>query len=205
MRNTLVEGLMKYYEKFCFIKPLPWGEPIPIHALYTTCKCTFTNATGDVSHHDSDFLSTPEFNFDYHRVFIIADLGFGKTTYTQHLVSDWISKMKPTKTDKKHKISEPILIYIHLKEVDPSMILSELVKDMMPVGIDLTVDDIVEIFMNFEFKVLLDGLDELSMSTISTHTSPENPTNDKEERVNLLQEEGENDANLTVENLLEIQ
>ncbi|XP_071841853.1 uncharacterized protein [Apostichopus japonicus] len=202
MRNTLVEGLMKYYEKFCFIKPLPWGEPIPIQALYTTCQCTVTNVNGVVSHKDSDFLSSPEFNFDSNRVFIIADLGYGKTTYTQHLVSDWVSKMKPTKTDKKHKISEPILIYIHLKEVNPSMILSELVKEMMPAGIDLTLDDIVKIFMNFEFQVLLDGLDELSMSTISTNTSPESPTNDNEERVNLLQEEGENDDNLTVGNLL---
>ncbi|XP_071842655.1 uncharacterized protein [Apostichopus japonicus] len=202
-RNTLMEGLMRYYEKFCFIKPLPWGEPIPIHALYTTCQCTVTNGNGVVSHQDSDFLSTPEFNFDNNRVFIIADLGYGKTTYTQYVVSDWVSKMKPTKTDKKNKTRKTILIYIHLKEVDPSMILSELVKNMMPVGINLTLDDIVEIFMNFEFQVLLDGLDELSMSTISANTSPENPTNDKEERVDLLQEEGENDANLTVGNLLD--
>ncbi|XP_071841861.1 uncharacterized protein [Apostichopus japonicus] len=201
-KNTLVEGLMKYYEKFCFIKPLPWSEPIPIHALYTTCQCTVTNENGDVSHHDSDILSTPEFNYDNNRVIIIADLGYGKTTYTQHLVSDWASKMKLPKIGRKNQTSEPILIYIHLKEVDPSMILSEIVQKMMPVGNDLMVEDIVEIFLNFEFQVLLDGLDELSMSTISTSTSPENPTNDKEERVNLLQEEGENDANLTVENLL---
>ncbi|PIK60318.1 hypothetical protein BSL78_02749 [Apostichopus japonicus] len=203
MRNTLVKGLMKYYEKFGFIKPLPWGEPIPIDALYTTCQCTVTNVKGDVSNHASDFLSAPEFNFDNNRVFIIADLGYGKTTYTQHLVSDWVSKMKPTKTDKKNTIRETILIYVHLKEVDPSMILSELVKEMMPAGIDLTVDDIAEIFMNFEFQVLFDGLDELSMSTISTNTSPENLTNDKEERVNLLQEEVENDSNLTVGKLLD--
>ncbi|XP_071841862.1 uncharacterized protein [Apostichopus japonicus] len=203
MRNTLVEGLKKYYEKFCFIKPLPWGEPIPIHALYTTCQCTVTNANGHVSHHASDFLSTPEFNFDTKRVFIIADLGYGKTTYTQHLVSDWVSRMKLPKKGSKDKISEPILIYIHLKEVDPSMILSELVKKMMPLGIDLSVDDIVEILLNFEFLVLLDGLDELSMSTISTNTSAENPTNDKEERDNLIQEEGDNDANLTVGHLLD--
>ncbi|XP_071841857.1 uncharacterized protein [Apostichopus japonicus] len=202
-KNTLVEGLMKYYEKFCYIKPLPWGEPIPIHALYTTCQCTITSVNGDVSHHASDFLSTPEFHFDNNRVFIIADLGYGKTTYTQNLVSDWVSKMKTPKKDRKDKISEPILIYVHLKEVDPSMILSELVEKMMPFGIDLMVDDIVEIFLNFEFQVLLDGLDELSMSTISTDTSAENHTNDKEERGNLLQDEGENDANLTVENLLD--
>ncbi|XP_071841858.1 uncharacterized protein [Apostichopus japonicus] len=201
-KNTLVEGLMKYYEKFCFIKPLPWGEPIPIHALYTTCQCIVTYANGDVSHHDSDFLSTPDFNFDTKRVFIIADLGYGKTTYTQHLVSDWVSRMKLPKKGSKDKISEFILIYIHLKEVDPSMILSELVKKMMPVGNELTVDNIVGIFQHFEFHVLLDGLDELSMSTISTNTSAENPTNDKGERANLLQEEGQNDANLTVGNLL---
>ncbi|PIK48761.1 hypothetical protein BSL78_14357 [Apostichopus japonicus] len=202
-KNTLVEGLLKYYEKFCFIKPLPWGEPIPIHALYTTCQCTVTNANGVVSQQESGFLSKPEFNFDCkNRVFIIADLGYGKTTYTQHLVSDWVSKMKTPKVGKKDKISEPILIYVHLKEVDPSMILSEIVQKMMPVGIDLMVADIVEIFLTFEFQVLLDGLDELSMSTISTDTSPENPTNDKEESVNLLQEEGQNDANLTVGNLL---
>ncbi|PIK60322.1 hypothetical protein BSL78_02753 [Apostichopus japonicus] len=182
----------------------PWGEPIPIHALYTTCQCTVTNANGVVSHQDSDFLSTPEFNFDCkNRVFIIADLGYGKTSFTQHLVSDWVSKMKTPKVGKKDKVSDPILIYVHLKDFDPSMILSELVKEMMPAGIDLTVDDIVEIFLNFEFQVLLDGLDELSMSTISADTSAENPTNDKEERDNLLQERGKNDANLTVENLLD--
>ncbi|PIK53199.1 hypothetical protein BSL78_09909, partial [Apostichopus japonicus] len=203
-KNILVEGLMKYYEKFGFIKPLPWGEPIPIHALYTTCQCTVTNANGVVSHQDSDFLSTREFNFDcQNRVFIIADLGYGKTTYTQHLVSDWVSKMKPPKVGKKDKTGEPILIYVHLKEVDPSMILSERVQKIMPVGIDLMEADIVKIFQNFEFLVLLDGLDELSMSKISANTSAESPSNDKEERVNLLQEEGKNDDNLTVGNLLD--
>ncbi|XP_071841866.1 uncharacterized protein [Apostichopus japonicus] len=203
-KNILVEGLVQHYEKFCFIKPLPWGEPIPIDALYTTCQCTVTNANGVVSHHDSDFLSTPEFIFDCkNRVLIIADLGYGKTTYTQHLVSDWVSKMKPLKKGRKDKISEPILIYVHLKEVNPSMILPDLVKKMIHVGIDLTVDDIVEIFLNFEFQVLLDGLDELSMSTIGANASPEDPTNDKEERVHLLEGEGENYANLTVGKLLD--
>ncbi|PIK60329.1 hypothetical protein BSL78_02760 [Apostichopus japonicus] len=202
--NILVDVLIKQYEKFGFIKPLPWGEPIPIQAFYTKCQCTITNANGDVSNQDSDFLSTPEFNNDStNRVIIIADLGYGKTTYTQHLVSNWVSKMTPPQFGKRDQISEPILIYIHLKEVDPSMILSELVQKMMPVGIDLMVADIVEIFQHFELQVLLDGLDELSMSTISANTSPENPTNDKEERVNLLQEGGENDDNLTVANLLE--
>ncbi|PIK60327.1 hypothetical protein BSL78_02758 [Apostichopus japonicus] len=198
-RHDLVDVLIKQYEKFGFIKPLPWGEPIPIQAFYTTCQCIVTNAKGDVSHHDSDFLSTPEFNNDSaNRVIVTADLGYGKTTYTQHLVSDWVSKMTNPNVGKKNQTSEPILIYIHLKEVVPSMILSELVKKMIPVGIDLTVDDIIEIFLNFDLQVLLDGLDELSMSTISTNTSAENPTNDKEERDNLLQ-----DANLTVANLLE--
>ncbi|PIK50770.1 hypothetical protein BSL78_09914 [Apostichopus japonicus] len=171
---------MKYYEQFCYIKPLPWGEPIPIQALYTACQCTVTNVNGDVSHRDSDFLSTPEFNCDStNRVIIIADLGYGKTTFIQHLVSDWVSKMKTPKIDRKDKIREPILIYVHLKEVDPSMILSDLVEKMMPVGIDIMADDIVEIFMNFEFQVLLDGLNELPMSTICANTSPE--INDKEE------------------------
>ncbi|XP_071841865.1 uncharacterized protein [Apostichopus japonicus] len=203
-KKKLVDVLIKQYEKFGFIKPLPWGEPIPIQAFYTTCRCIVTNAKGDVSHRDSDFLSTPEFNNEStNRVIVTADLGYGKTTFTQHLVSDWVSKMTNPKVGKKNQTSEPILIYIHLKEVVPSMILSELVKKMMPVGIDLTVDDIIEIFQNFEFQVLLDGLDELSMSTISANTSAENPTNDKEELVNLFQEGAENYANLTVANLLE--
>lgn len=38
VKKELIEALVKYYEQFCFIKPLPWGEPVPIHTLYTPCQ-----------------------------------------------------------------------------------------------------------------------------------------------------------------------
>ncbi|KAJ8035169.1 hypothetical protein HOLleu_22308 [Holothuria leucospilota] len=163
-RGTLVKALASVYEKFCSLKPLPWGEPIPISALYSDFQCVVTPVQStEFSSKESldlenitsseDLFTSDSFK-NASRVIFIADLGYGKTTMTQHVVQQWI------KEDTKNFI----LIYIQLKEVDIDQSIAAVVKDMLPSSMDVSVDAIKKVFNRYKVLVLLDGLDELSMS-----------------------------------------
>ncbi|KAJ8035058.1 hypothetical protein HOLleu_22148 [Holothuria leucospilota] len=163
-RETLVRALALFYEKFCSLKPLPWGEPIPISALYSDFQCEVTSIQSTEytprQNHDLETITCSEDLFasnsfkNVSRVIFIGDLGYGKTTMTQQVVQQWI------KEDSRNFI----LIYIQLKEVDVDTSITSVVKDMMPSSMNASEDAIEKVLKENEVLVLLDGLDELSMS-----------------------------------------
>ncbi|KAJ8035063.1 hypothetical protein HOLleu_22154 [Holothuria leucospilota] len=163
-KEVLVKALALFYEKFCSLKPLPWGEPIPISALYSDFQCLVTQLqSAEYTTEESQDLEKITSSEDLFasigfkhasRVIFIADLGYGKTTMTQQVVQQWI------KEDPKNFI----LIYIQLKEVDAYKSIAALVNDMLPSSMNANLDDIEKILEDSNVLVLLDGLDELSMS-----------------------------------------
>ncbi|KAJ8035472.1 hypothetical protein HOLleu_22715 [Holothuria leucospilota] len=88
------------------------------------------------------------------RVIFIADLGYGKTTFTQHVVHRWLQND-----------DDVVLIFLRLKDVSDHMSLDNIVMQMLPEDCDLTKLDFERILAKSKCLVLLDGLDELSMST----------------------------------------
>ncbi|PIK60748.1 hypothetical protein BSL78_02312 [Apostichopus japonicus] len=158
-QQMLTSLLVESYRKFCFIKPLPWDEPIPTDALYTPCQCTVSHDfvrsnASNTNAHSSDDLSSPEFRKENKRVLLTADLGYGKTTFTQHLVQDWIS-------EPSHSY---VLVYVQLKDVKRQMSVADVLRNMLPQQDLLKTSDIEDVLRNADCLVLLDGLDELSIS-----------------------------------------
>lgn len=163
-RESLVEALALFYERFCSLKPLPWGEPIPISALYSDFQCVVTQAqSAEYTFKESqdlekitsseDLFASSSFK-NARRVIFIADLGYGKTTMTQQVVQRWI----------KEDTKKFILIYIQLKEVDVYKSIAAVVNDMLPSSMNASLDEIEKLLKDNNILLLLDGLDELSMS-----------------------------------------
>lgn len=175
MKKELVDALLNHYEKFCYIKPSPWDEPIPIDALYTECDCSVTNGKNRPSHYTSKDLCKPKFLSENPRVLITGNLGFGKTTFTKHLVKTWVSHQMILKNKKQIKANNSVLIYLHLRGVTREAVLADVILGMLPPGNSLTRNGVEQIFQTNECHIILDGLNEISLSSKTTTSSDVSP------------------------------
>ncbi|KAJ8035085.1 hypothetical protein HOLleu_22184 [Holothuria leucospilota] len=146
--------LRETYEKHCYVKPLPWGEDISISALHTSCKCTITNKDEHVLSVSTEELLSLRHIGDEKRVIFIGDLGYGKTTFTKQMVHQWI----------QDRSNEYLLIYILLKDVKKEMKVSDIVMAELPSDRGISVADIEETLKENKCLIILDGLDEMSLS-----------------------------------------
>ncbi|KAJ8035077.1 hypothetical protein HOLleu_22173 [Holothuria leucospilota] len=161
--RELLSELRRYYAKFCFLRPLPWGEDIPIASLYTECNCTVTDRKGKTTIISNIISLTTEYIGGERRVVFVGGLGFGKTTMTKWILHDWIKQEHP----------HYVLIYILLKDVKAEMKLSDIVRESLPQDCTITTDIIEKVLRSTSCIILLDGLDELPMYDKTNNPLPE--------------------------------
>lgn len=182
--RELLSELRRYYAKYCFLRPLPWGEDIPIASLYTECNCTVTDRKGKTTIISDIKSLTTEYIGEERRVVFVGGLGYGKTTMTKWILHDWIKQEHP----------RYVLIYILLKDVKAEMKLSDIVRESLPQDCTITTDIIEKVLRSTSCIILLDGLDELPMYDKTNNPLPESVQ---------CSSETDSDNRLTIKGLLD--
>lgn len=89
--EELIAHLEDKYRTMGYIRPLPWGQDFPVGKVYIDRQCQVTIKGITSSANLSSILKK---NTDMERVLVIAEIGYGKTTFQQYQAYLWLAKNK---------------------------------------------------------------------------------------------------------------